>query len=535
MTRLPIPGSDDGTWGDILNDYLSRAHRADGTLKNDAVDSSVIVDNSITENNLSPDVVAKLNDTTPGATGPEGPIGPEGPTGATGASGTIGFTGPQGLQGEMGATGVPGPTGATGLQGITGATGPQGLQGNVGATGVPGATGLTGSTGATGPVGATGVAGSQGFTGPIGSTGATGPVGPTGTSGVQGATGATGPAGATGVTGLAGPTGNTGPTGVSGATGPTGPKGDQGDPGAATILSLTQAEYNALGSPDPGILYIIKQEKPRAYVAGERVWGGPDIPEGYILVPGNPLFGTSDFLVMKYQAKNDGLGNPVSTASGMPWVSISQTTALAAAANISPKHHLITEMEWLTLAHNIASVASNWSGNAVGSGYLYRGHSDNNPANALEASANDADGYYGTGNTSGDQRRTLTLTNGEVIWDLSGNVYEWTSGTIAGSQQPGLAGESAYAWKEWNDANLQLGGLDPKTLPAYGNAALSSLTGATNGLGRLYSNRGETGLRAFRRGGHWSIGAHAGVFSLGLYSAPGSTYTNVGFRVALLL
>lgn len=33
MTRLPVPGSDAGTWGDILNDFLSVEHNADGTLK----------------------------------------------------------------------------------------------------------------------------------------------------------------------------------------------------------------------------------------------------------------------------------------------------------------------------------------------------------------------------------------------------------------------------------------------------------------------------------------------------------------------
>jgi hypothetical protein len=33
VTRLPIPGHDDGTWGDILNDYLSVEHNSDGTLK----------------------------------------------------------------------------------------------------------------------------------------------------------------------------------------------------------------------------------------------------------------------------------------------------------------------------------------------------------------------------------------------------------------------------------------------------------------------------------------------------------------------
>ncbi|HUQ85068.1 MAG TPA: hypothetical protein VM077_01985 [Candidatus Limnocylindrales bacterium] len=33
MPRLPVPGSDDGTWGDVLNDFLSQEHNADGTQK----------------------------------------------------------------------------------------------------------------------------------------------------------------------------------------------------------------------------------------------------------------------------------------------------------------------------------------------------------------------------------------------------------------------------------------------------------------------------------------------------------------------
>jgi hypothetical protein len=33
MSRLPIPGADNGTWGDILNDYLSVEHNPDGTQK----------------------------------------------------------------------------------------------------------------------------------------------------------------------------------------------------------------------------------------------------------------------------------------------------------------------------------------------------------------------------------------------------------------------------------------------------------------------------------------------------------------------
>ncbi len=34
MARLPVPGSDNGTWGDILNEYLAVGHNTDGSLKN---------------------------------------------------------------------------------------------------------------------------------------------------------------------------------------------------------------------------------------------------------------------------------------------------------------------------------------------------------------------------------------------------------------------------------------------------------------------------------------------------------------------
>ena len=36
MTRLPIPGDDQGTWGTILNDFLAVEHNDDGTLKTTA-------------------------------------------------------------------------------------------------------------------------------------------------------------------------------------------------------------------------------------------------------------------------------------------------------------------------------------------------------------------------------------------------------------------------------------------------------------------------------------------------------------------
>lgn len=248
MARLPQPGSDQGTWGTILNDYLTQTLNTDGTLRSGV----------ITEANLDPTVTTKLND----GVGPTGPSGPQGPAGATGVQGTAGTAGATGASGVAGPVGATGPIGVTGAQGATGASGssvtiagsvanqaalPGGLgvgdagdgyitldnghlhvwdgdswtdvgevrgpTGPAGATGVQGTTGPTGPQGTAGSVGATGITGA---TGPIGATGvgSTGPTGPQGTVGSLGATGATGP---TGSTGNAGATGATGP-GATGAT-----------------------------------------------------------------------------------------------------------------------------------------------------------------------------------------------------------------------------------------------------------------------------------------------------------------------------
>ncbi len=122
MARLPQPGQDIGTWGDILNEYLSVSHNTDGTIKASALPAS-------------------LRDGSTGATGPVGPAGSVGHQGATGA-GATGATGAQGLQGSQGSTGATGAgaTGATGSQGVVGATGATGPAGVTG-PGVPSVSG----------------------------------------------------------------------------------------------------------------------------------------------------------------------------------------------------------------------------------------------------------------------------------------------------------------------------------------------------------------------------------------------------------
>jgi len=71
VPRLPQPGSDNGTWGDILNDYLSQIHNSDGSLKDNIVTSSAIAPGSITTTELQNSAVdlTKLSTTgTPSGT-----------------------------------------------------------------------------------------------------------------------------------------------------------------------------------------------------------------------------------------------------------------------------------------------------------------------------------------------------------------------------------------------------------------------------------------------------------------------------------
>ncbi len=67
MSRLPTPGGDDGTWGDVLNDYLGVSHNADGTLKDNSVtDATVSGSANIAQSkiaNLSTDLSNKVDTT----------------------------------------------------------------------------------------------------------------------------------------------------------------------------------------------------------------------------------------------------------------------------------------------------------------------------------------------------------------------------------------------------------------------------------------------------------------------------------------
>ena len=276
-------------------------------------------------------------------------------------------------------------------------------------------------------------------------------------------------------------------------------------------------------------------------------------PQGFIVVPGSSTYSTSDFCVMKYEAKCALTASPtvglstssntysnlttactsansrgiVSTSSGFPIANIDQTTSTTYAANTigCSGCTLMSEAQRLTIAQNVLSNPVNWSGNAVGSGYIYSGNNDGSPGSALVAS-DDSNGYFGTNNTSGNQKRTLTLTNGETIWDLAGNAAEWTSGQKTGGQ-PGASG---FAWREWTAVSG--GTISPSPFPATTGLSGASTWNSSNGIGQIPSDSSDATLRGFLRGGAWVQGSAAGVLALALNYTPTFSLSYVGFRVA---
>lgn len=287
-------------------------------------------------------------------------------------------------------------------------------------------------------------------------------------------------------------------------------------------------------------------------------------PDNYSYVEGNSTFSTSDFCVMKYEAKDVG-GVAASLAEGFPWTDLTWQQAVANCTSLGSAYHLITENEWLTVAGNIYSVASNWNTSVVGSGFVFVGHTDDDPSQSLEASSNDSLGYYGVGDsesacdgtwtsypsssyetTSGlscfGQKRVLTLSSGDVIWDFSGNAYEFVNDTILSASRY-HGGDSLWLSYHSDDgtgsvaSNVPALKLPPSSYNAFQGTGRyfdgASTGGAQNDVNEYpdYCTGLCASVAVFIRGGGYEDGFGSGTYALTLFSGRSRKLSSlIGFR-----
>lgn len=231
---------------------------------------------------------------------------------------------------------------------------------------------------------------------------------------------------------------------------------------------------------------------------------------------------------MKYEARESS-GAVSTTSAGTPWVAIKAVDAYARCgemteANFTGEFSMISNAEWMTIARDIESTDDNWSGGSVGIGKLLRGHSDNSPSNIVGVT-DDSDPYDSTGNTSSDpvgagweQGRTHLLSNGSVVWDFSGNIWEWTDWDSASTGYDLGPIDELSGFKDLT--TVPTGSLNIDDFQSSGNYPSSFNVGYW---------AGGTGGAAFR-GGQYNNNNVAGIYTIALYLSATVSVGQIGFR-----
>lgn len=203
------------------------------------------------------------------------------------------------------------------------------------------------------------------------------------------------------------------------------------------------------------------------------------------------------FLVGKYACSKSNANSAVVTEEIEPWTNISFTGAKIACTGSG--YSLIKESQYLAIAQQIQLNDENWTGGKVGVGSLYQGL---HRGTVLEAKS----GQFISKDPM--ERRWHVLSNGERIYDFSGNVSSWVFNDLHGDED-GLTNQ------RFDDAHVSLStALFPRN---------------DRGMGRYPAiSRDFTGF-ALVRGGYWAMANDAGIFALSS-ELPDSKYRRIGFR-----
>ncbi|WP_291516473.1 hypothetical protein [Bdellovibrio sp. ArHS] len=256
-------------------------------------------------------------------------------------------------------------------------------------------------------------------------------------------------------------------------------------------------------------------------------------PTDYLPIPGDKVKNVSPFCVMAYESRING----GTTASSYPSTNVSGRFAKDTCLGLNSggtKYNLISNLEWMTIADQIASVASNWSSGVVGTGEMNKGNwNANDTVRAISDTTNHWDGMTAdhVPTTEFKYRRTHYLPSGQVIWDFSGNaeeVIDYDSGTTGASYQLAPActvgdGTTSYQLASVA-ANSQCTNIDSSHyVPAR------SSDNNTQGTGVFFPH---TASSVLLRGGSYAMADDIGIYTLKMKNVTATTNlgTDVGYR-----
>lgn len=302
-------------------------------------------------------------------------------------------------------------------------------------------------------------------------------------------------------------------------------------PGDGTVgLSYSEATELLTGGESYYVRIIAMDRKGNESAFSQSPpWTAILCPQNFIAAPAVAPYTSLGFCVAKYEMKIKGRQNgeqdysssfeAESRPTGTPWTKLNRNEAISECRALGADYDLISNKQWQSLAQNSESQSENWEGGLIGVTGMFQGHSDNSPDGTLAADPSDVqDPYFATLNdlldsygSGREQKRTLTLSNGEVIWDLAGNVKEWMKddnsyvyGASDFQSQITLLSHPAPSLGELQ-AKIKFG-------PAgdYTNSFPGPIFG---GLG--FANL-SLALGAVNRGGYYNSGYESGVFYVDL-------------------
>ena len=291
---------------------------------------------------------------------------------------------------------------------------------------------------------------------------------------------------------------------------------------------LIQIDVTEVPRPSDSILITAdhsSSEGVQAPQASATVISSFPCPDNFVAVPPLEGYTSQTFCVAKYEMKNDGNNKAVSQAAGSPYVRISRDNSIRKCEEIGEDYDLITNNEWQTMIRNMELVGKNWQGGVVGSsGGINAGHTDSNPSRVIPASSDDNEACAEKTpscdrNTWRAGKRTHTLSNGEAVWDVSGNVNEWVKDESDESTQ---TEENSFVYI------IRMARRYPVVKDRFGPSGdynTSSPFGFFMGTVLLKHNLGT-----YFRGGAWGDYWRAGLFATSTTMRANDRNDSIGFR-----